>query len=350
MKKNAVVAAVIVALLVLLAIVFQPFKQNQPNQSLPKFKLAGSIYVGWMPWFLASEDGTLKKVGKTHGVDIEFVRGDYIETINQFAAGGVDAVVLTNIDAVALLVGSGVKTDVVLIGSYSHGNDAIMLPKSSQDTNLTSKRLGLVEYSVSHYLLDRYLEKQNIPQDAVKKLNVSDSEIAAAFAAGGSDLDGVVTWNPIVLQIEDQLNGKRLADSKIIEKEIADMLVVRRSVVESNPQFVQALLDTWFTMTARMNASDKAAVYEQLGKLSGGSGVQYQAQLETTLLVDSPEQALAFIQEDGLKSTMTSVKRFVDRYQLVEGNVQQQWVGYSAQSDAIIRFNEQPLQSYTKGK
>jgi hypothetical protein len=99
-----------------------------------------------------------------------------------------------------------------------------------------------------------------------------------------------------------------------------------------------------------MNVGDRAVVYEQLGKLSGGTGLQYQAQLETTLLVDSPEQALAFIQEDGLKSTMTSVKRFVDRYQLVEGNVQQQWVGYNAQSDAIIRFNEQPLQSYTKGK
>lgn len=348
MKKNTLIISSFIAVLMTITLVF--FAPKDEMASLPKFKFAASIYVGWMPWFLAAEDGTLATTAESYGINIDFVRGDYIETINQFAAGGIDGVVLTNVDAQALLVSSGIKTDVILIGSFSNGNDAILLPQSIQDTNLSGKRLGLVEYSVSHYLLDRYLETQNIPLDSVHKLNVSDSEIAAAFATVGSNLDGVVTWNPIVLQIENQLKGKRLADSSIIEREIADMLVVRRSVMESNPKFAQALLATWFKMTEKMNGANKVDVYKALGQLSGGTAKQYEEQLKTTYLVDSPHKALAQMQDDKMKATMANVKRFVDRYHLVDGQANSEWVGFNSNSQALIRFNEQPLLSYSNSK
>ena len=174
---------------------------------------------------LADEDGTLKRVGAEFGLDIEFVRADYAETITLFAGGAVDAVVVTNTDAIPAVASAGVEADVLLVGSFSDGNDAIML-RPGAGNDLRGKTLGLVEYSVSHYLLDRYLEQANIPFDAVKWVNIADSAIAASFVSAAGGIDGAVTWNPIVDEIETRHGGRRLADSRLIRREIADMLVI----------------------------------------------------------------------------------------------------------------------------
>ncbi len=315
---------------------------NKATKVLPKFQIAGSIYVGWMPWFLASDKGILKQTGEKYGLDIQFVRGDYIETINQFAAGGVDAVLITNIDALALLVGSHIETDIILIGSYSNGNDAILVPSNAQNTPLAGKKLGLVEYSVSHYLLDRYLEQQQLPLDSVKKLNISDSEIAAAFATQGQ-LGGVVTWNPIVLQLEQHMQAHRLADSQIIPNEIADLLVVRRQTLKEHPEFAQALLATWFKMMKKMDQPENNDIFKQLGTLSGGTGKQYQAQLKTTKLLKKPQKALMALTDPKMKITMLHIKDFVKRYQLITTKVAKKWVSYGDETPRTLHFNPQPL-------
>ena len=59
------------------------------------FKVAWSIYVGWMPWDYADQSGILKKWADKYGISIELKQMDYIESINQYTAGQFDAVVLT---------------------------------------------------------------------------------------------------------------------------------------------------------------------------------------------------------------------------------------------------------------
>ena len=48
----------------------------------PSFKVAWSIYAGWMPWDYAGESGILKKWADTYGIDIKLVRMDYIPSGN----------------------------------------------------------------------------------------------------------------------------------------------------------------------------------------------------------------------------------------------------------------------------
>ena len=313
-----------------------------PQSTKPSFRFAASIYVGWMPWFLAAEDGTLQKNAAEEGVDIKFVQGDYIETISQYAAGGLDAVVLTNIDALALLVGSGVETDIILIGSFSHGNDAILLhPDSSLEQDKLT--LGLVEFSVSHYLLDRFLDENPTLESKIDFVNVSDSEMAGAFAASGSTLDGVITWNPIVLQIEKTLDGKKVYDSSALDREIADILVIRRDVLEKNPEFAMALLRTWFDIMEKMEGDQKDQTMAQLGQLSGADRENYIEQLQTTLLINHPELALDTIQDNKMKQTMDLVRIFVDRHELVTNPPLDPWVSFPGEQKAILHFNDQPL-------
>ena len=312
----------------------------------PQLSLAGSLYVGWMPWYLAAEDGTLAKYAQKNQLDIEFIRGDYIETINQFAAGGVDAVVLTNVDALALLANAGVATDVILIGSYSAGNDAVFM-RPTATPELAGKTLGLVEYSVSHYLLERCMQQQQQPLDAVRRLNIADSEIAAAFAAPGTELDGVVTWNPISRQIEQRFGGKKVCDSRQIEHEIADMLVVKRDTLNQHPGFAQALLHTWFDITGRLAGPQAKATRQRLGELSGTDGAAYQAQLADTELLAQPEAALRALQDPQMQQTMKRVQRFVQRHQLVPNAGPATSVSYQ-RPKAAIHMNAQPLQHYVQ--
>jgi len=57
----------------------------------PSFKLCWSIYAGWMPWDYAQQSGIVKKWADKYGIDIQFVQvNDYIESVNQYTAGGYD--------------------------------------------------------------------------------------------------------------------------------------------------------------------------------------------------------------------------------------------------------------------
>ena len=317
------------------------------TQEPPKtpFTLASSVYVGWMPWFLAAEDGTLAKRAEEYGLKIRFVTGDYVETIYQFAKGQADAVLLTNMDAAVFLTSKSVATDIVLIGSYSHGNDAILLrPQAAGD--ITRGPIGLVEHSVSHYLLDRYLQREGIPYAKVDVRNVSDSKMAVAFEAPTSDLMGVVTWNPMLQKIESRLKVVRLFDSRMIDGEVADILAVRRSTLERYPAFAQALLATWFDIMERMRGDRRMETLAALGRLSETDRAGYEKQLVTTLLMKTPEIALGYLRDPHLKTTMRYVQDFVDRHQVLSDIPTQPWVSYPGEEAALLRFNDRPLTKY----
>ena len=319
---------------------------SQSVDSKKEFKLGVSLYVGWMPWYLANDDSTLADAAKEKGISIDVVTGDSVETFTQYAGGNLDAVVMTNIDAISFLINSNVESDVVLIGSFSNGNDAILLRPDQESVENTT--LGLVEYSVSHYLLDRYLELNSIDKSKVKVLNIADSEIAGAFAASGDDIQGVVTWNPIVMQIEDKLKGKRLFDSSEIEEEIADLLVVRRTVAESNPEFVQTLLETWFEVTGRLDGDKRAVTVEALGKLCGTDGDGYERQLKTTDLINTTDRALEELRDERMKKTMVEVREFAEANKLVKKAPANEWVTYPGQQKGIIHFNDKFVDAYAK--
>ena len=311
----------------------------------PSLSLASSVYVGWMPWFLAAEDGTLSRRAEEHGLDIRFVRGGYLETIHRFADGDIDAVTLTNIDALAFLVSRNVASDAILISSYSHGNDAILLrPQAAGD--VTRGPVGLAKFSVSHYLLERYLEGRDIPFDRVQLQDLSDSDIVAVFEDPDSKLFGVVTWNPFVQKIERRLKVRRTFDSRMIEGEIADMLVVRRSVLKRHPGFARALLATWFDMMEKVRGPRRPEILEALGRLAGADERDYEQQLATTLLMKTPEVALGYLRDPFLKDVMAHVQAFVDRYPFVKQPPPKPWTSYPGGAPALLHFNDRPLKDY----
>src|SRR5437016_1355129 len=88
------------------------------TQAAPKtdFKVAWSIYVGWMPWGYAADNGIVKKWADKYGIKIEVTQfNDYVESMNQYTAGAFDAVTITNMDTLSIPAPGGVDSTAVIV-------------------------------------------------------------------------------------------------------------------------------------------------------------------------------------------------------------------------------------------
>ena len=120
----------------------------------PSFRIAWTIYVGFMPWGYMEDSGILDKWADRYDIDIEAVQiNDYIEGINQYTAGAFDGVAATNMDTLSIPSGGGVDTTALVIGDYSDGNDAIIAKSGTALEDLRDKPVNLVELSVSQPIL-----------------------------------------------------------------------------------------------------------------------------------------------------------------------------------------------------
>ena len=85
-----------------------------------EFKLAWSIYVGWMPWGYLDESGIMDEWADKYDITVEIVQiNDYVESINQYTAGAFDGVSATNMDTLSIPSGGGVDTTALIIGDYA---------------------------------------------------------------------------------------------------------------------------------------------------------------------------------------------------------------------------------------
>jgi NitT/TauT family transport system substrate-binding protein len=276
------------------------------------FKVAWSIYVGWMPWDYANQSGILKKWADKYGIVIQLTQiNDYIESINQYTAGSFDACVMTNMDALTVPAAGGVDSTALIVGDFSNGNDGIVLKgKGKKLADIKGQPVNLVQLSVSHYLLARALESVSLRERDVKVVNTSDADIVGAFASAASP--AVVTWKPQLAAITAMTNTTEVFDSSRIPGEILDLMVVNSTTLRSNPKLGKALVGAWYETLALMAANDAkaAAALGAMAKASGTDLPGYKSQLATTRLFATPAEAEAFAISPNIVKSMDLVRTF----------------------------------------
>jgi NitT/TauT family transport system substrate-binding protein len=280
-------------------------------QEKTEFRIAWSIYVGWMPWGYLSDSGIMDKWAEKYGISVEIVQfNDYVESINQYTAGAFDGVSATNMDTLSIPAGSGVDTTALIIGDYSDGNDAVILKGEGTLADLAGKPVNLVELSVSHYLLARGLDTVGLSErDLAGIVNTSDADMIAAFST--PDVQAVVTWNPLVSEIVATYPDANVVfDSSQIPGEILDLMVVNTEVLRANPNFGRALVGAWYEVMGLMAAGDES-VLSALAEASGTDLAGYKAQLDATEMFYNPADAVAQAVSPQLPVTMTSVANFL---------------------------------------
>jgi NitT/TauT family transport system substrate-binding protein len=279
-----------------------------PAAAQGKFRVAWSHYTGWEPWGYAQSTGIIKKWAQKYGIDVEVVLvNDYVESINLYTAGKFEACAMTNMDALTIPAVGGIDTTSLIVGSFSNGNDGIVLKGGNTVKDLKGRSVKLVEFSVSHYLLARALTMNGMTEKDVRTVNTSDADIAAVFT---SDPKGAaVTWNPPLQQARNAKGAKMIFDSSQIPGEIIDMMVVKSNAPET---LRKALVGAWYEAMKIMSSGDKAGndSLEAMAKGAGATLAEFKAQLQTTALFPKAADAAKFAASPDLKKTMEQVRTF----------------------------------------
>jgi NitT/TauT family transport system substrate-binding protein len=278
----------------------------------PTFKLAWSIYTGYMPWQYAEQSGILKKWADKYKIKIELTQiNDYIESINQYTAGQFDGVADTNMDSLTIPAAGGVDTTIVILGDYSNGNDAIFVKgKGKKFADIKGQEVSLVQLSVSHYMLWRALQTNGMKESDITTSNISDADFIAVW--GTPKVKAEVVWNPATADIVKDANASMVYDSSKMPGELQDVISVNTKVAKEHPEFVKAIVGAWYETLGVMQKGDKTAT-DAKTMMATGSGTDlagFEGQLKTTHLYYSPAEAVTFLKSADLPKITDLVMTF----------------------------------------
>lgn len=204
-----------------------------PAKAAEPLKIAYSDWPGWVAWEIAIQ----KKWFAEEGVDVQFIWFDYVPSMDAYAAGQVDAVCMTNGDA--LVTGStGTPSVGIIINDYSNGNDMLVAkPDISSVADLKGKKIGAELGFVAHLLAITALTENGLTADDVEWVNTPTDGAPALLAAG--DVSAVAAWQPSSGEALKSVPGsKAIFTSKDAPGIIYDMLNV-------SPESLQTRRDDW---------------------------------------------------------------------------------------------------------
>lgn len=156
----------------------------------PTLRIAYSDWPGWTAWEIADKKGFFQK----HGVKVKLEWFEYGPSLEAFSVGKVDAVGLSNGDAMVLNA-TGARNVIILINDYSNGNDKIVArPGIRSVKGLRGKKIGVELGCLSHALLINALTKNGMKESDVKLVNMPTHQAAQILETG--EVDAIVAWQP----------------------------------------------------------------------------------------------------------------------------------------------------------
>jgi len=307
--------------------------------------LAAAQYLPWLPWFLASQENLFDIYRDEYNVNIKFVgETSYDAALNKFIGREVDAVAATNIDTLTKIATRGLDADVILISSYSVGNDAVMIPLTGEPIT-SGQPVALKGLSPSHYLLDRYLLRHQIGFEEVPIIDTSEDDLATSLENG--EALGLVSWNPVIGQLLSEEKAKVLFSTQEIPKEIFHVIVVHREALVENPNFARALLAIWFSIMERLQGNNKGATLDSMAALTSLDREEFDKRWDTIELTETPTKALSTLRDRrNHKKAMRHLLFFMRRHEIASEIEVSNWVSYPGRTPSLLHFNARPLQDF----
>ncbi|MGG6242363.1 ABC transporter substrate-binding protein [Nodosilinea sp. AN01ver1] len=252
-------------------------------------KLGYSSWAGWWPWAIAAEEGLFE----ANGANVELIWFDgYLESMQALAAGQLDANSQTLNDTISF-AGDAVNGMVaVLVNDNSAGNDKVVGAEGIDTVaDLAGKTVALEEGVVGDFLLSLALEDAGLSRADVEIKNLETGAAATAFAAG--QVDGFAGWVPFWETALSREGSKELASSADYPGAIPDLLVVTQKLIDSRPDQVQALVNTWFDILAFIDENPDRA-NEIMAKRASVSDTEFEKYTQGTKIFTLDENLEAF--------------------------------------------------------
>jgi NitT/TauT family transport system substrate-binding protein len=289
-------------------------KGTQTSSSKPPLKIAYSDWPGWVAWDIAVQKSWFKEAG----VDVDFSWLEYTPSMEAFSAGKVDAVCMTNGDAM-VTGASGRTSTCVVLNDYSNGNDMIVAaPGYKSLKDLKGQKVGVELNLVDRLLLLKALEKNGMSETDVTLVNMPTNDTPQALASGG--VKAIAAWQPNSCQALRQVAGSTpLFSSKDVPGLIYDGLYVSRDSLGSRKDDWQKVAKVWFKVVDYIK--DEKTRPDALKILSARVKLtpeQYAPLLEGTFLLDLPGNLKAYTKGDGLDSVYGS-STIVNKFNVSKG-------------------------------
>ena len=254
-----------------------------------------SSWAGWWPWAIAEQEGLFE----ANGVDVELIWFDgYLESMQALASGQLDANCQTLNDTISF-AGEAVNGEVaVVVNDNSAGNDKVIVAAEIETVaDLVGASVALEEGVVGDFLLTLALEEAGQSRADVNIENLETGAAAAAFAAGQAD--GFAGWVPFWETALTRDGSKELASSADFPGAIPDLLVVTQTLIDNDPEVVQALVNTWFDILAFINDNQERA-YEIMADRASVDADDFEKYLEGTRFFSLEDNLEAFTPGDSM--------------------------------------------------
>lgn len=263
-----------------------------------------SDWPGWVAWQVAIDKGWLREAG----LDVKFQWFDYSASMDAFAAGKIDANLMTNGDT--LVTGSGGGKGIIIMATdYSNGNDMVIgKPGIKNIKALKGKKVGVEIGLVDHLLLLDAFKKNGMNPKDVTLVNSKTNELPQVLASG--QVDAVACWQPISGQAMKAVPGSRpVWTSHQSPGLIYDVLAVKPTKLASNKAEWIKLIKVWGRVVKYIN--DPKTQPDALKIMSARVGLtpaDYKPLLKGTFLLDLKANAKVFKKGEGLASMYGSSK------------------------------------------
>ncbi len=267
-------------------------------------KIAYSDWPGWVAW----EIGVQKKWFEEEDVDVQFMWFDYVPSMDAYVGGQVDAVCMTNGDA--LVTGATGKPSVgIIINDYSNGNDMVVAAPGFDSLNdLKGKKIGVEIGFVDHLLLLKGLESEGMTETDVELVNTPTNETPQVLKAGA--VSAIAAWQPNSGQALKAVAGsKPIYTSADAPGLIYDVLYVSPESLEQNREAWAKVVKVWYRIVDFLK--DEANFDEALRILAGRVSVkpeEYESFYRGTHILSLEEALERWKKADGLDSIYGSSK------------------------------------------
>ena len=281
----------------------KPAEPPPPAKAAP-LRVAYSDWPGWTAFEVGIQKGWFKEAG----LEVEFSWFDYLPSMEAFGAGRVDAVMMTNGDA--LVTGAtGGKSKMILVTDYSNGNDKVIAkPGIKSLKDLKGKKIGLELTLVEHLLLLQGLQKVGLKQGDLELVNFKTPETPQALTSG--QVDAVAAWYPTSAQALSAMPGsKAVWTSADVPGLIYDTVAVSPASLSARKDDWVKFIKVWYRISdyVRDPKTQADAVAIMAAKVNV-KAEEYAAAMPGTKFLSLEEAKKVFAKGDGLDSLYGSTK------------------------------------------
>jgi NitT/TauT family transport system substrate-binding protein len=238
---------------------------RQPETAL---RIGTNVWIGSEPLYLARE------LGRLDPSTVQLVEyPSASEVLRAFRNQAIDGMVIT-LDELFGLAVDGLQPRIILVVDVSNGADVVVGRSGMRSMrDLKGKSVAVESSALGAFVLSRALALNGMQASDVNVVHLESNEQPEAFEKG--QVDGAVTFDPYRAQFL-RAGARTLFDSSQIPGEIVDLLAVRASVIEKQPNAVEALLSGWFSAIDYMKKDPNDAA-RRMGIRQQTSGEQFLA-------------------------------------------------------------------------